>query len=261
MADDPTSAMQFGTHQKMTLDAEMLRVLYSGNMESLLLSGEDHGANGGDLQTDGQVAINVHVAAPRPGMSRFLGVTSNGNTALHLVASRGHLALVNLICEVVPSLVATRNKCLDTPLHCAAKSGHREVVEVLLSKAKADAEVEKLAVQARNQAGATALYEAVRHGHAGVVDLLMEEAPDLASVDTSDEDGVSPLYLAAMTGSAEMAQALLRPSRAASPASSSGPKGRTALHVAATVSKGTMTCFASPAKKRVLLRLIHINCR
>jgi hypothetical protein len=41
-----------------------------------------------------------------------------------------------------------------------------------------------------------------RHGHVGVVDLLMTEAPHLSSVPT--EDGTSPLYLAAMAGSAQM---------------------------------------------------------
>jgi hypothetical protein len=38
----------------------------------------------------------------------------------------------------------------------------------------------------------------VRHGHVGVVDLLMTEAPHLT------EDGTSPLYLAAMAGSAQI---------------------------------------------------------
>jgi ankyrin repeat protein len=63
----------------------------------------------------------------------------------------------------------------------------------------------------------------------------MTEAPHLT------EDGTSPLYLAAMAGSAQMVRAMLRPSPdgTPSPASSSGPMGRTALHVAATFSSGT----------------------
>uniref|UniRef100_A0A8I6X730 Uncharacterized protein n=1 Tax=Hordeum vulgare subsp. vulgare TaxID=112509 RepID=A0A8I6X730_HORVV len=98
---------------------------------------------------------------------------------------------------------------------------------------------EESALRARNQTGATALHEAVRHRRAGVVDLLMTEAPHLSSVD--GDDGVSPLYLAAATHSVQTVHALLRPSEngTPSPASFSGPEGRTALHIAATVSEGT----------------------
>ncbi|XP_044965507.1 ankyrin repeat-containing protein At5g02620-like isoform X1 [Hordeum vulgare subsp. vulgare] len=96
---------------------------------------------------------------------------------------------------------------------------------------------EESALRARNQTGATALHEAVRHRRAGVVDLLMTEAPHLSSVD--GDDGVSPLYLAAATHSVQTVHALLRPSEngTPSPASFSGPEGRTALHIAATVSE------------------------
>jgi ankyrin repeat protein len=175
-------------------------------------------------------------------------VASNGNTALHLVSSRGHVELATLLCKMAPSLAVTPNKCLDTPLHCAAKAGHDNVATVLLSTIRAGGAGEEsgLALRMRNQVGATALYEAVRHSRLGVVNLLTTEAPDLSSVAT--EDGFSPLYLAAMMGSTEMVQALLQPSTkgTSSPASFSGPEGRTALHVAATVSKGTVydpKCF------------------
>ncbi|XBI54500.1 hypothetical protein VPH35_036518 [Triticum aestivum] len=215
----------------MTLDVELLQVLTAGDKVRMeeILSRQEHGAG----QIDGQVAVNVHGAAP----GRFLlGVASNGNTALHLVASRGHAELATLLCERAPLLAATRNKCLDTPLHCAARFGHANVAAVLLRGMRAGGAEEESALRARNQSGATALYEAVRHGRAGVVDLLMTEVPDLASVDS---DEVSPLYLAASTDSVQMVRALLRPSQGGtpSPASFSGPEGRTALHAAAASSK------------------------
>nr|XP_034581014.1 ankyrin repeat domain-containing protein 65-like [Setaria viridis] len=72
-------------------------------------------------------------------MGCLLGVTSNGNTALHLAASRGHSELAALVCERAPSLVATRNGGLDTPLHCAAKAGSRDVAACLLSLMRAAA--------------------------------------------------------------------------------------------------------------------------
>ncbi|TVU38775.1 hypothetical protein EJB05_12161, partial [Eragrostis curvula] len=87
-----------------TLSAELLQVLTVGNTARLeeLLSPEG--------QANGHVAINVQATAPvavaPPGpraSSCLLGVTSNGNTALHLVASRGHVELAALICERAPS--------------------------------------------------------------------------------------------------------------------------------------------------------------
>ncbi|VAH45182.1 unnamed protein product [Triticum turgidum subsp. durum] len=232
------AAVEFGPHEKMTLDAELLQVLTAGDKVCMeeILSRQDHGAGHRRQQTaaQGHVAVNVHGAAP----GRFLlGVASNGNTALHLVASRGHVELATLLCERAPSLAAARNKCLDTPLHCAARFGHADVAAVLLPRMRDGAAEEESALRARNQSGATALYEAVRHGRAGVVDLLMTEVPDLASVD--GDEGVSPLYLAASTDSLQMVRALLRPSEngTPSPASFSGPEGRTALHAAAASSR------------------------
>ncbi|KAG2645840.1 hypothetical protein PVAP13_2KG454605 [Panicum virgatum] len=94
------------------------------------------------------------------------------------------------------------------------------------------------ALRARNCLGATALYEAVRYRHVGVVDLLMSEAPELSALPT--EDGSSPLYLAAAIQSLEMVKAIVRPSLdgTTSPASYSGPEGRTALHAATFNTRG-----------------------
>jgi ankyrin repeat protein len=235
MADGLTAAVESGPDQKVTLDAELLQVLTAGDsvrLEAMLSNGRQ--------QTIGQVAINVHAGATAPGCF-LLGVESNGNTALHLVASRGHVELATLLCERVPSLVATRNRCLDTPLHCAAKAGHRDVAAILLSTMRAGGADEESALRARNQTGATALYEAVRYDHAAVVDLLMSEVPGMSSVAIEGDKGISPLYLAAATNTVQMVRDLLRPSQdgTPSPASSSGPEGRTALHVAATFDKGT----------------------
>ena len=236
-------AAEFGP-EKMALSAELLKALTAGDAARLkqLLSGA------GRPQAEGQVTINVNgggaspvaVSPSRAGASCLLGVTSNGNTALHLVASRGHAELAALVCEKEPSLVAARNRSLDTALHCAAKAGHREVVACLLSAMRAGGEEAAVALRARNCLGATALYEAVRYRHVGLVDLLMSKAPELSALTT--EDGSSPLYLAAATiQSLQMVKAIVRPSLdgTPSPASYSGPEGRTALHAAAWAVKGT----------------------
>uniref|UniRef100_A0A0E0ECE8 PGG domain-containing protein n=1 Tax=Oryza meridionalis TaxID=40149 RepID=A0A0E0ECE8_9ORYZ len=230
--------MDFGPCNE-TLDTELLHVLTSGDEVRMAdLLGRERRGHG---HSQSQVAIRVDDdddgRAPA-GASRLLGVTTgNGNTALHVAATRGHAALV---CATAPALAATRNRFLDTPLHCAAKSGHRDVAACLLSemlRAGGAASAALPLLRATNCLGATALHEAVRNGHAGVVALLMAEAPELASV--ANDGGVSPLYLAATVGSVDIVRALLRPlpDGTPSPASAAGPDGRTALHSAATTSK------------------------
>lgn len=242
MAAASAATVEFGP-QILWLDKELLQVLAAGNKVLLeeLLRGE-----GGTHppRTNGQVAISFHGTsepAARRGTSRLLGVTSNGSTALHVVASHGHAELAAVICERAPSLAATRNRCLDTPLHCAAKAGHRELAACLLRTMQAvGTDAGRALQQSRNQRGSTALHEAIRHGHVDVIDLMMTRAPWLASV-TSDS-GVSALYMAAANHSVQMVQVLLRPSQngGPSPASAAGPEGRTALHIAAISStKGT----------------------
>jgi hypothetical protein len=239
MAEAHPPEVEFGP-QKLTLDDELVQTLAAG--DSIRLQ-ELLGSSGGEAQpqTNGQVAINLHGAVPvaaasalaRGGTSRLLGVTSNGSTALHIVANHGHAELAALICEWAPLLAATRNRCLDTPLHCAAKAGHTEVAACLLQTMLGASTEGETALQSRNRAGATALHEAVRRSRVEVVDLLMTTAPWLAAVTT--DGGVSPLYMAAAAESVQMVQLLLRPSRngGPSPASAAGPEGRTALHVAA----------------------------
>lgn len=243
--------VESGPHE-MIIDSELLRALSSGDearVEDLHLL---------TRACDGRVAIIVQDAAagltgvPQPlqgaGASGLLGVTNGGSTALHVVASRGHAGLAKRVCELAPSLVATRDRSLDTPLHCAAKAGHRGVAACLVSTMRCTGAGSE-ALRSRNQLGATALYEAVRNGHAGTVELLAAEVPELAAVAT--DDGVSPLYLAAMTGSVEMVRALL-PQLPESLASSAGPEGRTALHAAAAKGKG----MADRTQMLLLLRSV-----
>ncbi|KAL6856970.1 hypothetical protein ACP4OV_018352 [Aristida adscensionis] len=254
MAGALVAPVAFGP-EPMTLGVDLLQALTAGDMAHLteLLSREGQSGghvaiavNGGAPPAPGAAAAPAAAPdlptsspapapAPPPTSSRLLGVTSNGNTALHLAASCGHAEVAALICQRAPSLVATRNWGLDTPLHCAARGGHREVARCLLSTMTAAGEgaEEKAAILARNRLGATALFEAVGQGWPRVVDLLMAEAPELASVTT--DDGVSPLFLAADLCFTTVVYLLLsRPSSdgTPSPASSSGPDGGNALHAA-----------------------------
>ncbi|XP_061090133.1 serine/threonine-protein phosphatase 6 regulatory ankyrin repeat subunit B [Conger conger] len=73
----------------------------------------------------------------------------NGNTALHLACSNGKEECALLILEKLtdPTLVSSTNKALQTPLHLAARSGLKQVVQELLTRGAS--------VQAQDENGLT----------------------------------------------------------------------------------------------------------
>jgi ankyrin repeat protein len=130
------------------------------------------------------------------------GVTSEGNTSLHTAAGRGYLDLVRMICDLDASLIEAKNNRLSTPLICAARAGHVDVVRYLIDRAAASM------LKARNSEGTTAMHEAIRNGHNAVLETLMSADAGLAAV--VDAKGFSPLYLAAALGRADMVEVLIR---------------------------------------------------
>lgn len=87
------------------------------------------------------------------------------NTALHLAASNGHLA----VCERLATqhhAVDRTNKMGKTPLHMAAEAGHADCVKLLLSKG---ARINKYDVE-----GYTPLLYAVEAGHTACAEVLLQ---------------------------------------------------------------------------------------
>lgn len=109
------------------------------------------------------------------------GVTAEGSSVLHIAASRGHLKLVVMICTHDISLIKSRNNQLDTPLICAARAGHADVVDYLVRAASAMQEPERSVLRAWNSGGATAMHEALRNGYAPVLQKLMSSDSGLAT--------------------------------------------------------------------------------
>lgn len=166
------------------------------------------------------------------------GVTAEGSSVLHIAASRGHLKLVVMICTHDISLIKSRNNQLDTPLICAARAGHADVVDYLVRAASAMQEPERSVLRAWNSGGATAMHEAVRNGYTPVLQKLMSSDSGLATM--VDDKGVSPLYLAVVSNRPDMVGILIGKSSdgVRSPASYAGPDGKTALHAAVYIGKG-----------------------
>ena len=86
-----------------------------------------------------------------------------------------------------------------TPLHCAAKGGHDDVIELLLD---VGADPNKKA-----QNGDTPLNAAAKNGNAAAVQLLVEN--DGIQINKADNEGMSPLYAAAKYGHAAVVKLLL----------------------------------------------------
>lgn len=116
---------------------------------------------------------------------------------IHDEAALGNLAKVQSLLKSQPDLVFSRNQYGETPLHLAAQTGHKDVVELLLAY-KADA-------NARSLRGWTPLHFAAANGHRDVVALLLAKNAD---VNARTDRGETPLCLALQARYAEVAELL-----------------------------------------------------
>jgi ankyrin repeat protein len=91
-----------------------------------------------------------------------------------------------------------RDRLGARPLSHAARSGHLEMVDLLLARGAP--------IDARNLAGATALYLAAEAGHPSIAQRLIERGAD---VKLPGRSGISPIAAAAYAGNDEIVAALL----------------------------------------------------
>ncbi|XP_022939595.1 ankyrin repeat-containing protein ITN1-like [Cucurbita moschata] len=140
---------------------------------------------------------------------------------LHIAASQGHHAIVQVLLDHEPSLSKTIGPSNATPLITAAARGHTAVVEELLNKDHSLLEI------CRSN-GKNALHFAVRSGHPEIVKLLLSKDPQLAR--RNDKKGQTALHMAVKGQRRDVVKLLLD----ADPAIVMLPDkfGNTALHVA-----------------------------
>ena len=95
-----------------------------------------------------------------------------GNTALHIAAGRGDLAMVRILATAPDAIMNLRNNRGQTPLHYAAGNGHADVIWFLRMLPDVD-------VNAVDAHGSTPLHYAAARGHYDAVVALCESSiPD-----------------------------------------------------------------------------------
>jgi ankyrin repeat protein len=133
-----------------------------------------------------------------------------------------------------------RDRLGARPLSHAARSGHLDMVDLLLARGAP--------INARNLAGATALYFAAERGHASIAQRLIERGAD---VKLTGRSGITPIAAAAYAGNDAIVDALL----------ASGADERAADETG----KPPIVYAAAGARldivKRLLARNIDVNAR
>ena len=141
-------------------------------------------------------------------------VTPLKNTILHVAAASGNSKIVELIVDLYPWLSAKTNSNGGTALHIAAKSGDAYSVSLIVEFLKKAGEFDdspssgtgssRVSVdddqpfRKKNKQGNTAVHVALINGHQSVaLDLFMADPQVLYCL---NQEGESPLYLAAETG-------------------------------------------------------------
>ncbi|KAK1770501.1 ankyrin repeat-containing domain protein [Phialemonium atrogriseum] len=167
---------------------------------------------------------------------------ASGNTPLHLASQEGHKGVVEYLWQDSNKKLRDRNGWTalhlallvekgaeidakdgygKTPLHWAAKNGHKAIARLLVEKgAEIDAK--------DGYDGRTPLHWAAKNGHEAIARLLVEKG---AEIDTKDVDNRTPLHLAAENGHEAIARLLVE--KGAKIDAKDGFDGRTPLHWAA----------------------------
>ncbi|VVA96466.1 unnamed protein product [Arabis nemorensis] len=170
--------------------------------------------------------------------SDFDKVTPQNNNVLHIAVKHESQDFVAAILDLCPSLLLRANNNGDTPLHVAASVGYFKILKLLVNSAnQVTSDVEnrsiidtrKQLLRTTNKQNDTVLNVALKNGHVDVAKFLVEEDIGLLDVANTNNNVLSPLYLAVERGLYDIADHILEtfPS-----VSGKGPKDMNALHAA-----------------------------
>lgn len=164
---------------------------------------------------------------------------SEGKTAFHLAAAKGHVECLRVMITHGVDVTA-QDTTGHSALHVAAKNGHPECVKKLLQS--------KCPAESTNSSGKTALHYAAAQGCLPAVQVLCEHK---SPVNLKDSDGNIPLLLAVQNGHSEVCRFLLDHG---ADANSRDKNGRTALMLACEI--GSPNIVEALIKKDADLTLV-----
>ena len=124
---------------------------------------------------------------------------NDGASALGVASQEGYIDTVNILLDN-GAQIETRDKSHDhTPLWYAVASGHTDVVRALVS-AGADVNTQC------TYNGVSALSFASNKGHIDIVNILVDNGTE---IECTDNEGRTPLWLAAAGGQTDVVRALV----------------------------------------------------
>lgn len=148
----------------------------------------------------GRTAVHHAVVARRVDCLKVLAdsganlcaLNASDDMPIHDAAAYGSMACVQLLIELVPETLLTRNKLGQTPLHIAMANGHASIGAALLS---AVGRAKPGLLDAEDLKGATPLHYAAQRRFPECVTLLTANG---ANPNACDHDGRTPLFGAAL---------------------------------------------------------------
>jgi cytohesin len=160
-------------------------------------------AKGAELnRKDNDGATPLHLAASngRKELAEFLQQQGGKDPLAEFqeAVTAGNLARVKELLSEDPSLVSSRDRAGQTPLHQAAMWGKKDLAALLLES--------QAPVNAVNGSGETPLHMAVARSRKEIVELLLASQ---AEVNARDANGNTPLFPAAREDNKDIAQLLL----------------------------------------------------